>query len=133
MSCYVVSEETISAIVLGFERYHVHYYADNYNPSSSWLIDLDEERQQIGQSLLEMNYLSVNIRYNENTPTPRFNFKEVEVNPGIIHGCIRCYNYQTCEIPMWETTDLYDSLKTLDSEMFEAMIRKAGYEVPWGI
>lgn len=73
MSAYVVSHETISVLVKGFEIYGVDYKAENYEKPIQLIVDMNELRKGIGQSLLDQNYKSVNQRYSENElVTPEF-------------------------------------------------------------
>lgn len=128
MSAYIVSKKTIDAIVKGFEIYDVDYMAENYKAS-----DMQELRNSIGQSLLDQNYKSVNHRYSENTPTPKYEYEDVEVNPGVILGCIACFDYQACETDDYFTSLQYISLLNLKNKMLERYIEKEGFEIPWGL
>lgn len=142
MSAYIVSNKTISLIARAFNDYGVPYHAENYDPSDSWIggcmafIDSQKLTESIGQSLLDQNYKSVNYRYGEDEETPKFEYENVDeyiTDLGAIIGCIRCYNYQACETPMYETTDLYESLMNLKEKIYERAIKRLGYEEPWGI
>lgn len=133
MSAYIVSNKTISAIAKAFAAYGTVYRASNYNPKPSIIKTLRSEITDIGQSLLDQNYASVNARYGEETPAPKFFFEDVEINEGVVVGCIKCYIYQACESPDFETSDLYYSLKRLKDRILERLINKAGQEIPWGI
>lgn len=47
---------------------------------------------------MNQNYASVNYRYRESTEPHKFEYVDIpNINPGMILGCINCYNYQTCE------------------------------------
>ena len=132
MSAYIVSNETISALVRGFEIYNTRLLADDYIQNTSWIIDLNEERQKMGQALLNLNTKSVNYRYNEDEPAPKFEFKDVEVNPCIIYGCIQCYNYQTCELDDYYQSQVYKSLQDLKENMLKRVVEDQYGEYPWG-
>lgn len=132
MSAYIVSNETIHAIVKGFEVYGAEYEAEGYTRPIQIIIDLKEIREGIGQSLLDQNYKSVNYRYRENTETPKYNYEDVEINDGIVLGCINCYIYQACETDDFFDSKLYKSLLRLKEAMLERMIQAKGYDVPWG-
>lgn len=133
MSAYIVSENTIHAIVKGFEIYGKGYRAEGYKQPTSFIIDLQEVRNGIGQSLLEQNYKSVNYRYREETEVPKYRYKDIEVDAGIILGCIKCYSYQACETDDFFESGLYSSLQGLKEVMLERFIENAGHEIPWGI
>ena len=135
MSAYVVDNKTISALAKAFERWEVKYKAENYinTNTSSVFIDVGKLIHDIGQSLLDQNYKSVNYRYNEDTPTPNFKFEDVEIDEGIVYGCIRCYNYQACETDDYYESEIYKSLERLKAKMLERLIRKCGMDTEgWG-
>lgn len=138
MSAYIVNDSTISVIVKGFEFYNASFSAEGYEPpENSWFISLDARRQSIGQYLLDRNYDSVNYRYNENTKPHDFVFRDVDIDPGMIVGCINCYNYQTCEKDIdgkdYFGTDLFHSLNQLKLAILDWYIGLDGLKKPWGI
>ena len=132
MSAYIVSMETISAIVEAFQIYNTKYHAPDYKPQTGWMISLNKERQDIGQSLLNQNYASVNYRYGEDTEPEKFVFVDVKVNPAIIYGCIRNYNYQACETDDYFDSEVYKSLEDLKENMLERIIKNQYGEIPYG-
>ena len=132
MSAYIVSNETISAIVKGFEIYKTKYHGEGYKPQTGWLIELNKERQAIGQSLLNQNYRSVNYRYNEDTTPERFVFKDVYVTPSIIYGCIHNYEYQACETDDYFLSEVHKSLDELQHNMLERILKIQYGDYPWG-
>lgn len=138
MSCYVCNNKVISIIALAFAEWG-DYKANNYDPSVAYIggfsgfVDLNSQIQAIGQSLLDNNYKSVNYRYNEDTPTPRFIYDD-SVNLtdlGLVMGSIDEYDYQTCELPYYYLSDLYDSLVNLKSIIGKKAINRLGYEIRW--
>lgn len=133
MSAYIVNNKTISAIAKAFVMYGATYSAENYNPNPTWIKSLHTTAAEIGQSLLEQNYASVNFRYREETPAPPFEYADVDINEGIVTGCIDCYIYQACETNDFETSELYYSLIRLKDRVLERLIKRAGQEMPWGI
>ena len=137
MSAYIVSDNTIHAIVKGLEKYQQfeYYEAENFNSAKyrrSIIIDLQQMRNDIGQSLLDENYRSVNYRYREEEKAPKYSYKDVEINEGVLLGCINCYIYQACETDDFFESKLYRSLLHLKDAMLERMIQAQGYEIPWG-
>lgn len=132
MSAYVVNYETISVIVKGFVMYGVDYEVENYTKPIQIVIDLNELRNTIGQSLLDQNYKSVNYRYHEDDPTPKFEYKDLNVNPGMIYGCIECYEYQACETEDYFNSAIHWSLVELKEAMLKHYIKNDGCEIPWG-
>lgn len=126
MSAYVVSHETISVLVKGFEIYGVDYKAENINN------DLNKKKR-IGQSLLDQNYASANQLYSENElVTPEFIYKDLDVDAGTIYGCIQCYEYQACETDDYFESKLHYSLMKLKDAMLKRYIRNENLEIPYG-
>lgn len=129
MSAYVVSHETISVLVKAFEIYGVDYKAENINN------DLNKKKR-IGQSLLDQNYASTNIGYSEKELnsfiTPEFIYKDLDVDAGIIYGCIQCYEYQACETDDYFESKLHFSLMRLKDAMLKRYIRNENLEIPYG-
>lgn len=126
MSAYVVSHETISVLVKGFEIYGVDYKAENINN------DLNKKKR-IGQSLLDQNYASANQLYSENElVTPEFIYKDLDVDAGIIYGCIQCYEYQACETDDYFESKLHFSLMRLKDAMLKRYIRNENLKIPYG-
>lgn len=129
MSAHVVSHETISVLVKGFEIYGVDYKAENINN------DLNKKKR-IGQSLLDQNYASANQRYSENELnsfiTPEFIYKDLDVDAGMIYGCIQCYEYQACETDDYFESKLHYSLMKLKDAMLKRYIRNENLEIPYG-
>lgn len=132
MSAYIVSDNTIHAIVKGFMQYNVEFEAEGYKKPIQIIINYQEWGDGIGQALLEQNYRSVNYRYNEETETPKYNYKDVEINEGVLLGCIQCYNYQASETADYFESAVYESLLRLKDAMLERMIQAKGYEIGWG-
>lgn len=126
MSAYVVSHETISVLVKGFEIYGVDYKAENINN------DLNKKKR-IGQSLLDQNYASANQLYSENElVTPEFIYKDLDVDAGTIYGCIQCYEYQACETDDYFESKLHFSLMRLKDAMLKRYIRNENLKIPYG-
>lgn len=133
MSAYVVSMETISVLVKGFEIYGVDYKAENYEKPIQIIIDMNELRKEIGQSLLDQNYKSVNERYGENElVTPEFVYKDLDVDAGMIYGCMQCYEYQACETDDYFESKLHCSLMRLKDAMLKRYIRNENLKIPYG-
>lgn len=129
MSAYVVSHETISVLVKGFEIYGVDYKAENINN------DLNKKKR-IGQSLLDQNYASTNIGYSKKELnsfiTPEFIYKDLDVDAGMIYGCIQCYEYQACETDDYFESKLHFSLMRLKDAMLKRYIRNENLRIPYG-
>ena len=121
MSAYVVSDETITAIVRGALKYLPTSYRR-------------DDRDLLGQMLVDENYRSVNYRYDEDTKPHKFQFKNLKkFDDGILFGCMRNYNYQSCETEDYFSSDAYYLLQNIQREMLEARLETEGLEMPWGI
>ena len=132
MIAYIVSNNTINALVKGFEIYGVDLQTD-YKGIGGIMLNVCELRNAVGQKLLDQNYKSVNYRYNEDTPTPTYEYEDIDVDPGIILGCARCYNYQACETEDYFESDICEAINKLKMKMLDRYIANDGYEQPWGI
>lgn len=154
MSCYVVSEKTVTAICEGLRRFNIgisnpngkeYCRADYWDEEDEishgyfkWLSAMHEEDiksprtgegfEACGQALVNMNYRSVNARYEENEVPhafkPAYNMKRTEVgnfrqeyNEAEILGAIRCYEYQSCECEEYRRSGIPDALKRLTMEI----------------
>ena len=133
MSAYIVSNKTISAIAKAFVDWGVGFLSEDYAPPIGFITPLKELYEAVGQSLLNQNYASVNCRYGEETPTPKFTYEEVDINEGIVYGCIANYNYQACETPDYWESHLYRSLVDLKEFMLKRFIKRSGYDIPYGL
>lgn len=137
MSAYVVSDKTLSAIVKGFERYSTrlagNFECEGYTPEYSMIIFGSSTRKKQGQALKNYNVEAVNIRYRENSEPTEFHFEDVEINEGIVVGCIDCFCYQACENPEFYESKLYRSLQGLKNCILERLIKEKGQEIEWGI
>jgi hypothetical protein len=134
MSAYVVDDKTISALAKAIIDYGVDFKAEGFTmPSICGVIfDDGEMKQAVGDRLLEANYDSVNYRYNEDDTPREYKYEDVEINEGIVLGCLNCFDYQACEVDGWEESELYGSLMALKDELLTRLIKRAGYKVPWG-
>ena len=129
ISAYICDNKTISAIAKAFEQYATRdfgYKAPDYKPSYSFIIEVGENEQRIGQSLLNKNVASVNYRYDEDRPAPVFEYEDVKIDEGIVYGCIRNYEYQACEEPDYFECDVHKSLARLKEQMLRRLIKRCG-------
>lgn len=137
MSAYVVSDRTISAIIEGFERYSTkfsgQFECEGYTPENLIIVYGSTQRRKQGQALKNYNVEAVNIRYREDSKPTEFHFEDVEINEGVVVGCIDCYCYQACENPNFYESKLYRSLQGLKTCILERLIKEKGQEIEWGI
>ena len=136
MSCYIVSDLTISAIVAamagtGFEP------AGLKDEKSGIKYNSAACGQIVGQMLLDANYESVNERYGEQAHAHDFKLtQKADGRPftlGEMYGCIKCYEYQTCEKPGYELSEIHDVLAYVKDDLAEKMLARLGEESVWGL
>ena len=140
MSAYICDNKTISALAKAFDEYSTRFFkfeADNFTDEGDIggfgvIFDSDATIRSIGQALLDQNYKSVNYRYNEETETPRFKYEDVEINEGIVYGCMNYYEYQACETPGYENSKLHKSFERMKKVLLERLLRKNGMAAPYG-
>jgi hypothetical protein len=130
MSAWIVSKAHIdvmvSAALAAKDWGDFSFYHDNER-----IVVTSDNADEIGQMLWEENHKSVNARYRENTKTPKYTFRPVEVpSPGEVAKGIGCYEYQSCEHDGWETS----AAKAFCTELEGVQIvRLPEYEsAPWG-
>ena len=136
MSCYIVSDLTISAIVAamagtGFEPAGLKDEKSGIKYNSATC------GQIVGQMLLDANYESVNERYDEQAHAHDFKLtQKADGRPftlGEMYGCIKCYEYQTCEKPGYELSEIHDVLAYVKDDLAEKMLARLGEESVWGL
>lgn len=140
MSCYVVSDKTISVIAKAFVIYGVDFKDKSYQLDDFDLILVNGRFPKIGKCLLRQNLLSYYARYQDektlkhiDEEVEKFKYEDVELNPGLIYGCIECYDYQACETKGYETSQIHYSLMRLKDKVARKFIEQNGYEIPWGV
>lgn len=158
MSCFIVNNKTITAICEGLNTYNIgisnpngklYDREDFRDPDDKsdgyfrWLSAMREEdirsprtREgfwKCGQALVDMNYRSVNARYNEDEkprefmaeylmnsydsgPMKGMTFRK-RYNPRQILEAIRCYDYQSCECEEYERSGIHAALRRLTFEI----------------
>ena len=117
MSCYIVSDETISVIAKALVE----------------LVFTNLRCQPIGEWLLEQNVKSFCYRYDEKMPMPKFKYQDIEADEGTLLGCIECYEYQSCNTEDYETSEIHRWLTRLKDKMLKRLIEQKGQEIRWGI
>lgn len=132
MSAYIVNNETISVIAKAFIDYDVIFTADDYSPEVQVIKNIKKKYNEIGQSLINENYRSVNYRYREDKKPPKFEYVEVKSDEGTLVGCINCYIYQSSETNDFFESYLYYSLNNLKNEILNRLIKEKGQDIPWG-
>lgn len=162
MSAYIVSDKTITAIVEGLYRFNMGIQCPKgtevrredfteedgaHNGYFAWLNELHKDDihsvrtnfQEAGQALVDMNYMSVNARYDEDSKPhkfkPTYNYTTYDegllsgsrfrkdYNFAEILGAIRCYNYQSCECEEYERSGIPSALHQLTMAIAESLAK----------
>lgn len=136
MSAYIVSDDTINALVTyavskGLLPYF-KYDAPQFNGR-------EPTAQDIAQLLLDENARSVNARYNE-SEKPTIAYKECRILhngahtgelPLTILKLCSCYDYQACETDDYEETDAARIIRRIRGSAIGDL---PGYDAaPWGL
>lgn len=136
MSCYIVSDLTISAIVAamadtGFEPAGLKDEKSGVKYNSATCGEI------VGQMLLDANYASANERYGEHTRAHEFKLTQKQDGKpftlGEKYGCIQCYEYQTCEQPGYDDSEIHGVLEYVKGDLAEKMLKKLGEKRVWGL
>lgn len=124
MSAFIVSDNHIHAVVAAAAHF------DAYLPNLK-LRDIDD-RQKLGQILVDANYESVNYRYKAKYEPPVYRIRfTTPPDPIQAIKAIDCLDYQSCEVPDWESTEAFKILERIKSA---AIAHLPGYqEAKWSI
>ena len=133
MSCYIVSDETISVIAKALAEYDIGIQPSGVELTSEQLVFTNLRCQPIGEWLLEQNVKSFCYRYDEEMPMPKFKYQDIEADEGTLLGCIECYEYQSCDTEDYETSEIHRWLTRLKDKMLKRLIEQKGQEIRWGI
>lgn len=136
MSCHVVSDLTISAIVAAMA--HTDFEPASlkdeksgvkYNPATCGQI--------VGQMLLDANYASANEYYGKHTRAHEFKLTQKQDGKpftlGEKYGCIECYEYQACQQPGYDNSEIRGALDYAKDDLARKMLKKLGEEFVWGL
>lgn len=133
MSAYIVSKKTIDAIVKGLELYKVDLIVPHYD---TFMPDMDlvEIRNMRGRLLTKQNCDSANAMCPEKVieEIPDYKYTDVEIDDGILVGCINCYIYHSCETADFFQGDIYNALGRIKSKILAKLIAEKGLLMPWG-
>ncbi len=123
MSAFIVNEYHISQLI----RYGSHR---DVSMCVNGVFDrrMSGKEQELMAILVKANFESVNHRYEENTPAMPGayapDFERVLSPVQVIKAC-NCYDYQSCEIDNYETTDAAKNIEAIRSRAINAL---PGYE-----
>lgn len=100
-----------------------------YNPATCGQI--------VGQMLLDANYVSVNEYYGKHTRAHEFKLTQKQDGKpftlGEKYGCIECYEYQACQQPGYDNSEIRDALDYAKDDLARKMLKKLGEEFVWGL
>lgn len=90
MSAFIVGKTHIDAMLTPLQSYNS-----------------DDELSEMGNTLWQENYKSVNYRYRENEVAPEYRFtSNAQSNVQVLKLC-DCYDYQSCETDVYEDSEAY--------------------------
>lgn len=139
MSAWICNDSTIEIIVNGLAHFGVNL-ADRRQKKVLHPFYSKDDYERAAQLLINQNYRSVNYRYcTKNKPR---HFTRVLAEPILVdfstpyslyalYKCIGCYEYQACETPDYEKSDIHRSLLTLTSEITYRLFSAMGYTGIW--
>ena len=160
MSAYIVSVNTIHAMVTQAKTYNMHNY---FNPECRALETEMEKLNYLGQMLVDANITSVMARYPDDDPddlpseTKRnrlgdiwwdepYEFVEChagqrerdalppeELKPVDILMIVSCYKYQSCEFETWEQSSAFVFCANLVNNLIRDLKIEGFEQAPWGI
>lgn len=121
MSAFICETAMFQYLVAAIRRFKAHPRAD-----------LPDE---LGQTLVDANYASVNGRYGKDDDAPEFRyehaFDEIALDPLQVIKSAHCLEYQSCELESWEGTEACRIIRRLISR---AATHLPGWEkAVWGV
>lgn len=117
MSVSIVDHREIDILAKAIVKYKVDFRSDDYLRSVC-------SKTEIGQSLVNQNYRSVNERYEENTIPPQYKFKDVYFDDGELFQVINHYENQTYCVPNYFQSKLHFSLSRLKDKILMKYLHK---------
>lgn len=131
MSAFIVSDSHIDAIVTFARQARISMRPLQGDVPGGWVAVVDANPSDIGQALLNANYLSVNHRYRERETPPKYRFVDYG-GPlqaiSVIKAC-NCFDYQACEVETYEESW---AARFVDSVRSAAIYRLPGYDEAHG-
>lgn len=114
MSAYIVENDDINGIVAYLQN-HINA-VEILHGLNEIGFNLTDEPQKLAQAMLELNYDSVNQRYNEDDKAPSILYNPVYIDEIQAFKALRCFLYQSCEGDCMERP-LYKRLDELSHYM----------------
>lgn len=129
MSCYTLDEKEIEIIINWAADTDVSVYHGNAR------FKIADKPAEYAKILMDANYNSVNHRYKSNDKPPKINFVRRCViptyTPAEIAKGVSCYEYQSCETPIFEESFAYKICHAIKEKLIEKL---PGYDkATWGI
>lgn len=137
MSAWICNDSTIEIIVNGLAHFGVNL---NDRKHKTVLFPYYRDYERVAQLLINQNYRSVNYRY-DTKKKPR-KFEHVLREPLLVsfstpyslyalYKSIACYEYQSCETPDYNKSDIHRALMALTSEITNRVFNAMGYTGIW--
>lgn len=146
MSSYLVSKETIDAIVYGARLWHKEPVE---NPGDGLYAWPTTNASKVGSYLWRYNAMALADRYGD--PIPKcvkdyqygdgddrvssiiLNTNGRSYSIGEVYGSLRCYMYQTSDWSGWDDSSLRLWCDGFMNDLLDACMARLGEDVPWGI
>lgn len=132
MSTYVMACEDIAPIV-EFAVQHNLTYRDGHH----WRKADKATADALGQLLVNANVKSVNYRYRENEPAPKYQHKaphkiarrvrtgpDVDAFLAVVADAVECLDYQACEPDDWRQSDAFAFLASVNAKLVRMLAQR---------
>lgn len=133
MSAYVVDKVHIDLLITAALKCGRSPFTFSNGAGPSERLDFTNA-DEVGAMLWQANVDSVNYRYDEpETVEEDYKFSELRgpIDPVTVIKAIECYDYQSCETPMWRDSMANAFCEALTSRMHGLL---PGYDdAPWGV
>ena len=141
MSAFILGDDTIDLLVTaGVRGVGLDARLGVYQAGAMLYFSRYEDTDHLGSVLKSANYESVNYRYKEATPCEAYHYNGNEIVPylggsviswGQVLQAVRCYEYQSCEAPTWETSLAKAICSAIRLKVCGIIADEAGAEWDW--
>lgn len=132
MSAYVVEDKTISRILSYLE--HQDDWSKGYILRQCAEHGIAGDLAMLGQRMMDLNVLAVNVRYGESYEADRFTFTYEIVDKMQAYKSLCCWSYQCAEGEIPEKSRLYRLMETLKGTIAASIVADlpAWNQAEWG-
>lgn len=137
MSAHMVTDEHIHVLVWAAGHMSDHpAIGFNFVRSDGTMMTVNsrEDRNELGQRLVDTNAASVATRYSEESPRYTYTHQspqQIDWQPVELLKAINSYSYQACEVPGWHDTTAASFCDALQRALIHSL---PGYDqAPWSL